>query len=118
MNKSEYIPGDDVCFDMVHRNRACRPGGEKLVLMKESQVMALLKKASGVRPKRQEPVEQEITREQLILQLAHGLVPVCIGLTWILGAFEGLADPAFTCVVAGVCGLWGCVNWKWGKFNA
>lgn len=116
MNKSEFVPGDDACFDMVHRNRACHPGGEPMILMHKSQAMALLLKAS---PKpRNEETKPEVTREQLVLQLAHGLAPVCIGLTWVLGAMEGLADPLFTCFVSGICFLWGCVEWKWGKVNA
>lgn len=118
MNKTEFIPGDDACFDMVHRNRACHPGGEELVLMNKTQALTLLKRASGIRPRRETPKEPEVTREDLVLQLAHGLVPVFIGLTWVLGAMEGLADPFFTCVVAGICGLWACVERKWGKFHA
>ena len=118
MKHEEYITGDNDCIGMVSRNRHCHPGGEKLVLMNEAQAMALLKKASGIRPKRQEPVQAEVTKEQLILQLAHGIVPVFIGMTWVLGAVEGLADPLFTCFVAGISVLWGCVEWKWGKVNA
>lgn len=115
MNHPEYLPGDNDCISMVEKNRACHPGGEPMILMRKSQAMALLMKKS---PKpRQEPQKPEITRQQLILQLLHGLIPMTVGLTWVLGALEGLADPAFTAIVAGACGLWGCVEWKWGKVN-
>lgn len=116
MNKTEFIPGDNDCFDMVGRNRACHPGGEQMILMNRQQAMNLMPKASRKQPK-QEPQQPEVTREQLILQLCHGLIPICIGLTWVLGAFEGLADPAFTSVVAGICGLWAVVERKWGKYR-
>lgn len=115
MNKNEYIPGDNECISMVGKNRACHPGGEPMILMTKQQAMALTLKASRKQTRKQETKEPEVTREKLILQLCHGLAPVCIGLTWILGAFEGLADPAFTSIVAGICCLWGCVEWKWGK---
>lgn len=118
MKHEEFITGDNDCIDMVSRNRAVHPGGEKLVLMNEAQAMALLKRASGIRPVRHEPAEPAVTREQLFFQLAHGLAPLFIGLTWVLGAMEGLANPAFTAIVAGVCGLWACVEWKWGKHRA
>ena len=97
-------------------NPEFNPGGEPMVLMRKSEAMALLLKKPP-RPRR-EPEQPEVTRQQLILQLLHGLIPVTIGLTWVLGAIEGLADPAFTSIVAGACGLWGCVEWKWGKVNA
>ena len=114
MENVEYDRCDAEIIDMVNRNRYCYPGREKLRLMTEAQAAALLK--------RQEPEEKvfekpEVTRQQLILQLCHGLIPVTIGLTWVLGAWEGLADPAFTTIVAGTCGLWGCVEWKWGKIH-
>lgn len=117
MNKSEFIPGDEACFDMVHRNRSYHPAGEQMILMSKQQAMNLMLKASRKQP-RKETQQPEVTREQLILQLCHGLIPVCIGLTWVLGAAEGLADPLFTCFVAGISVLWGCVEWKWGKINA
>lgn len=116
MNNPEFIPGDNDCITMVKQNRECHPGGEPLILMRKSQAMALLMKKS---PKpQQEPEEPEITRQQLILQLCHGLIPVTIGLAWVLGAMEGLADPAFTSIITGACVFWGCVEWKWGKVNA
>ena len=115
MSNPEFIPGDNDCIAMVAKNRECHPGGEPMILMRKSQAMALLMKKPA-KP-RQEPEEPEITREQLILQLLHGLIPVAIGLAWVLGAMEGLADPAFTSIVAGACMLWGCVEWKWGKSN-
>lgn len=118
MNKSEFIPGDNDCIGMVSQNRACHPGGEPYILMTKQQAMALTLKASRKEPRNQEVQEPEVTREKLILQLCHGLAPVCIGLTWVLGAMEGLADPAFTSIVAGICGLWAVVEWKWGKGNA
>lgn len=117
MKHEEYFPGENDSISMVKQNRACHPGGEPMILMNKSQAMALLLKASRKQP-RKEPQEPEVTKEQLMLQLAHGLAPICIGMAWILGAFEGLADPAFTSVITGVCILWGCVNWKWGKFHA
>lgn len=116
MNKTEFIPGDNDCIAMVGRNRACHPGGEPMILMNRQEAMALMLKASRKQPRQEQ--QPEVNREQLILQLAHGLAPVCIGLTWVLGAMEGLADPAFTSIVAGICGLWGVVEWKWGKYRA
>ena len=118
MENIEFIPGDNDCLGMVNRNRNCHPGGEPMILMKKSQAMALMLKASRKQPREKESQQPEVTRQQLILQLCHGLIPVCIGLTWVLGAIEGLADPAFTSIVAGTCGLWGVVEWKWGKFRA
>ena len=116
MENVEFIPGDNDCISMVRKNRECYPGGEPMILMPKSEAMALLMKKT---PKpRRKPVKKEVTRQQLILQLCHGLIPVTIGLAWVLGAWEGLADPAFTTIVAGACGLWGCVEWKWGKTNA
>lgn len=117
MKTEEFIPGDNECFDMVKRNRACHPGGEPMILMNRQQAMALMLKADRKNP-RPDPEAPTLTREQLILQLAHGLIPVTIGLTWVLGACEGLADPAFASIVTGICILWGCVNWKWGKVHA
>lgn len=116
MKHEEFIPGDSECMEMVSRNRACHPGGEPYVVMKKQEAMALMLKATPKKPRQEET--PEITREQLILQLCHGMIPICIGLTWVLGAFEGLADPAFTSIVAGICGLWACVEWKWGKHHA
>lgn len=114
---SEFERQDLDCIDMVKKNRECHPGGEPMILMPKQQAMALVLKAGEKKP-RAETEEPEVTRQQLILQLLHGLIPVTIGLTWVLGAIEGLADPAFTSIVAGACGLWGCVEWKWGKVNA
>lgn len=117
MNNREFIPGDNDIIDMVGKNRACHPGGEPMILMKKQEAMALLMKATPKRPRRYTQ-EEEITREKLMLQLGHVAAPVCIGMTWILGAVEGLADPAFACVITGISILWGCVEWKWGKLNA
>lgn len=117
MKNEEFIPGDNDCITMVSQNRACHPGGEAVILMNKQQAMQLLLKASRKHSGR-EIEAPEITREQLILQLAHGLIPVCIGMAWVLGAMEGLADPAFTSIITGTCVLWGCVNWKWGKYHA
>lgn len=60
----------------------------------------------------------EVTREKLILQLWHELLPVGVGIAWVLAAFEGLADPAFTSIITGACIGWGCVEWKWVRGNA
>lgn len=116
MKYEEYITGDNDCINMVSRNRAVHPGGEPMILMNKQQAMALMLKASRKQPRKPQR-EPEVTKEQLMMQLAHGLAPICIGMAWVLGAFEGLADPAFTSIITGVCILWGCVNWKWGKFN-
>ena len=118
MNKSEFIPGENDSIGMVNRHRACHPGGEPMILMSKQQAMNLMLKASRKQPRKEEAQQPEVTREKLILQLCHGLVPISIGLTWVLGAMEGLADPLFTCFVAGISVLWGCVEWKWGKVNA
>lgn len=116
MTHEEYNPGDNDCIEIVGRNRAVHPGGEPMILMNKQQAMDLLQKASRKQPRRA-PQEPEVTKEQLMLQLAHAIAPVCIGMAWILGAFEGLADPAFTSIISGVCVLWGCVEWKWGKVH-
>lgn len=118
MNKTEFIPGDNDCISMVGQNRACHPGGDPYIVMKKQEAMALMLKAAPKQEHKREAETPEVTREQLILQLCHGLIPVCIGLTWVLGAMEGLADPLFTCFTVGICGLWGCVEWKWGKYRA
>lgn len=116
MNNTEFIPGDNDCITMVSQNRECHPGGEPYIVMTKQQAMALLlmKQPSP----REEPVEPEVTRQQLILQLCHGLIPICIGMAWVLAAFEGLADPAFTSIITGACIGWGCVEWKWVRGNA
>ena len=116
MKYEEYITGDNDCISMVSRNRAVHPGGEPMILMNKDQAMALMLKASRKQP-RKKPEPQEVTKEQLMLQAAHAMAPVFIGMAWILGAFEGLADPAFTSIISGVCILWGCVEWKMGKCN-
>ena len=110
---SDFERQDLDCIDMVRKNRECHPGGEPVILMPKAEAMELVLKA---RSNRQEE-DTQVTRNQMILQLAHGLAPVCIGMAWVLGAFEGLADPAFTSVIAGVCLLWGCVEWKWVRFR-
>lgn len=112
---NEFERQDMDCIEMVRKNRECHPGGEPMILMSKAEAMALMMKKA---PKpRQEPEQPEVTRQQLILQLAHGLIPVTIGLAWVLGAMEGLANPAFTSIVAGICMLWGCVEWKWRRVN-
>ena len=115
METIEYDRCDSEVIEMTNRNHYCYPNREKLRLMTESQAVALLKRSQ---PEEKVFEKPELTRRQLILQLCHGLIPVTIGLAWVLGAMEGLADPAFTTIVAGACGLWGCVEWKWGKNNA
>lgn len=110
MEAIEHDRCDSEVISMVNHNHFCYPTREQNRLLQETQNMAVALKAA-----RKEPQQPEVTREKLVLQLCHGLAPVCIGLTWILGAMEGLADPAFTSVVAGICGLWGVVEWKWGK---
>lgn len=110
MEAIEHDRCDSEVIGMVNHNHFCYPTREQNRLLRETQNMAVVLKAT-----RKEPQQPEVSREQLILQLAHGLAPVCIGLTWVLGAMEGLADPAFTSIVAGICGLWGVVEWKWGK---
>lgn len=114
MEAIEYDRCDREVIGMANHNHYCYPTRERNRLMKEQQSMAQLLKVSRSTSRK----EPEVTREKLILQLCHGLAPVCIGLTWVLGAMEGLADPAFTSIVAGICGLWGVVEWKWGKFHA
>lgn len=114
MEAIEHDRCDSEVIGMVNHNHYCYPTREQNRLMNEQQAMALMLKASRQQP-RNEDAQPEVTREQLILQLCHGLIPVCIGLTWVLGAMEGLADPAFTSIVAGTCGLWAVVEWKWGK---
>ena len=113
---SDFERQDYDCIEMVRKNRECHPGGEPVILMAKKEAAALVMKAGEKNHERMEE-EPQITRQQLILQLAHGLAPVCIGMAWVLGAFEGLADPAFTSVIAGVCLLWGCVEWKWVRFR-
>lgn len=93
---------------MTSQHRKLYPGGEKLILMNREQARALVEKAAG---------KKEITREEMIMRLAHVLVPVSIGVTWILGAAEGLADPLFAGVTATACMLWAAVNAKWGNVN-
>lgn len=115
MENTEYDRCDAEIIDMVNRNRYCYPAREKLRLMTEAQATALLK--------RQEPENKifekpEAARQKLILQLCHVLVPVGIAMAWVLAAIEGLADPAFTSIITGACGMWGCLEWKWGKANA
>lgn len=114
MESIEFDRADSEIIDMVNRNHYCYPGQEKLRLMTEAQATALLKRSAPVQKAVEKP---ETSRQQLILQLCHGLIPITIGLTWVLGAMEGLADPAFTTIVAGACGLWGCVEWKWGRVH-
>lgn len=114
MKKEEYIPGDNAIISMVNQNRACHPGGEPVILMNEDEARQLVEQAF----RKQKPVAAEPTRESLILQLCHGLIPVGICATWILGAMEGLADPVFTGVLTAACAGWAAVEWKWGKFNA
>lgn len=113
MDNIEYDRCDSEVIDMTNRNHFCYPKREENRLMNEARAQAAMLKST-----REKSPVPEVTREKLILQLCHGLIPVCIGMTWVLGAFEGLADPAFTAIVAGVCGLWGCVEWKWGKCRA
>lgn len=113
---SEFERQDMDCIDMVRKNRACHHGGEPMILMPKAEAVAMTLEARG--KKRADPDEEpQISREKLMLQLAHGLAPICIGMAWVLAAFEGLADPAFTSIITGVCIFWGCVEWKWGKVN-
>ena len=112
MEAMEHGRCDSEVISMVNHNHFCYPTREHNRLLQETQNMAVILKAN-----RKAPKEPEVTREKLMMQLAHGLAPICIGMAWVLGAFEGLADPAFTSIITGVCILWGCVNWKWGKFN-
>ena len=116
MGNDEFDRCDAEIITMVNRNRYCYPERENLCLMTEAQAKALLKRGT-VEPEEKIFEKPEVTRQQLILQLCHGLIPVTIGLAWVLGAMEGLADPAFTSIVAGICMLWGCVEWKWRRVN-
>lgn len=113
MEAIEHDRCDSEVIGMVNHNHFCYPTREQNRLLQQTQTMAVTLKAT-----RKAPKEPEVTREKLILQLMKGLVPISIGLTWVLGAMEGLADPLFTCFVAGISVLWGCVEWKWGKVNA
>ena len=65
----------------------------------------------------------------IALALASGVEPACGVYTAIAAGFVvsllggsrvQIAGPtaAFATIVAGACGLWGCVEWKWGKINA
>lgn len=117
MEAYEHDRCDSEVIGMVNHNHYCYPTREQTRLMKEQQSIALMLKASRKQPLK-ESQQPEVTREQLILQLCHGLIPVCIGLTWVLGAMEGLADPLFTCFAVGICGLWSVVEWKWRKYHA
>lgn len=113
---SEFERQDMDCIDMVRKNRECHPGGEPMILMPKAEAAALVKR-NKVEPEEKIFEKPEVTRQQLILQLCHGLIPVTVGITWALGAWEGLADPAFACIITGVCLLWGCVEWKWVRFR-
>lgn len=118
MEVLEHEQCDSEVIRMVNQNHFCYPTREQNRLMKDAQNMALLLKENQKQTRKPEDKQTEVDRQQLILQLCHGLVPICIGLAWVLGAIEGLADPAFTSIVAGACGLWGVVEWKWGKYRA
>lgn len=114
MKKEEYIPGGNAVISMVNQNHACHLGRVPVVIMHEAEAQQLMEQAF----RKQKPVAAEPTRESLILQLCHGLIPVGICAAWILGAMEGLADPVFTGVLTAACAGWAAVEWKWGKFNA
>lgn len=112
MEAIEHDRCDKEVTSMVNRHHAGYLDRQRFRVIAETQNAVLMEHVE-----RESKIfeKTEITREKLVLQLCHGLAPVCIGLTWILGAMEGLADPLFTCFVAGICGLWGVVEWKWGK---
>ena len=112
MEAIEHDRCDSEVIGMVNHNHFCYPTREQNRLLREAQNMAVTLKAA-----QKEPQKPEVSREQLMLQLAHGLVPICVGLAWVLGAMEGLADPAFTSIITGACCLWGCMEWKWGKYR-
>lgn len=108
MRQTDYIPEDEEVIQMTRQHRELYPGGEELILMNREQARTLVEKAAGKR---------QITREELAMRLAHVLVPVGVGITWILGAAEGLADPLFAGITAAVCMLWAAVSAKWGDVN-
>lgn len=108
MRQTDYIREDEEVIQMTRQHRELYPGGEELILMNREQARALVEKATG---------RKQITREETAMRLAHVLVPVCVGVTWILGATEGLADPLFAGITAGMCILWAAVNAKWGDIN-
>jgi len=55
--------------------------------------------------------------EQTKKKVINMAILVAVGLAWILGAVEGLADPVFASVGAGVSIGWAVLSVKWGEKN-
>ena len=111
MSEHEYIHGDAESINMVRENRACHPGGTPVILMGKEEAQYLMERA--LRKEKKTP-----TKEAVMMQAMQLLVPVVIGVSWLLGAAEGLADPVFAVISAVICGLWSVGTYKWGDYNA
>ena len=111
MSEAEYIQCDGESIGMVRENRKCHPGGVPVILMKEEDARALVEEAT--RTEKHMP-----TRAGMMVKITQIVAPLAIGGSWLLGAAEGLADPWFAVISAGICVLWSAFSFRWEDLNA
>lgn len=129
MSCQEYEQADAEVVGMVNNNFRCREHG-RFYLASEQEITAAQLDREEVRRKKiaaesaireanriREEAEDDI-RSHYKLRIINALAPVFIGLSWVLGAAEDLADPLFAGISTAICALWAVVNFKWSTFNA
>lgn len=128
MSYQEYEQADAEVVGMVNGNFRCREHG-RFYLASEQEITAAQHDRAEVRRKQiaaesalkeanriRDEAEEDIC-SHFKLRIINALAPVFIGLSWVLGAAEGLADPLFAGISAAICALWAVVNFKWGTLN-
>ena len=114
---NEFDTQNAELFGIIHQNRQCHPGGERMILMNEGQALDLIRKANRKdKPMdadfSQIPTDSEFaTRQQLVSRVGTFLCRTLPAAVLLTGAGEGWMNPYF----AGICAvpfmLWAVAGW-------